>query len=91
MRSRARPSARYGSMGSDGGAAGSRITSYNVCYTKLLRGAVIFGITLSTLHQSGLGALFLLAPAKIHPLWYSHFIPVLFFVSSIFAGLSMVV
>ncbi len=58
---------------------------------KMTIGAVIFGITLSTLHQSGLGALFLLAPAKIHPLWYSHYIPVLFFVSSIFAGLSMVI
>lgn len=58
---------------------------------KMTTGAVIFGITLSTLHQSGLGALFLLAPAKIHPLWYSHYIPVLFFVSSIFAGLSMVI
>ena len=54
-------------------------------------GAVIFGITLSTLHQSGLGALFLMASDKIHPLWYSEFIPVLFFISSIFAGLSMVI
>ncbi len=54
-------------------------------------GAVIFGITLSTLHQSGLGALFLMAQDKIHPLWYSEFIPILFFVSSIFAGLSMVI
>jgi Ni/Fe-hydrogenase subunit HybB-like protein len=53
--------------------------------------AVIFGITLSTLHQSGLGALFLMAKSKIHPLWYSEFIPVLFFVSSIFAGVSMVI
>ncbi len=53
--------------------------------------SVIFGITLSTLHQSGLGALFLMAKSKIHPLWYSEFIPVLFFVSSIFAGLSMVI
>lgn len=53
--------------------------------------AVIFGITLSTLHQSGLGALFLMAKEKIHPLWYSEFIPILFFVSSIFAGLSMVI
>ncbi len=53
--------------------------------------AVIFGITLSTLHQSGLGALYLMAKDKIHPLWYSEFIPVLFFVSSIFAGLSMVI
>jgi Ni/Fe-hydrogenase subunit HybB-like protein len=54
-------------------------------------GAVIFGITLSTLHQSGLGALFLMAKEKIHPLWYSEFIPLLFLVSSVFAGLSMVI
>jgi Ni/Fe-hydrogenase subunit HybB-like protein len=54
-------------------------------------GAVVFGIALSTLHQSGLGALFMMAKDKIHPLWYTEFIPVLFFVSSIFAGLSMVI
>jgi Ni/Fe-hydrogenase subunit HybB-like protein len=53
--------------------------------------AVIFGITLSTLHQSGLGALFLMAKEKIHPLWYSEFIPLMFLVSSVFAGLSMVI
>jgi len=53
--------------------------------------AVIFGITLSMLHQSGLGALYLMAREKIHPLWYSEFIPVMFFVSSIFAGLSMII
>ena len=53
--------------------------------------AVIFGITLSTLHQSGLGALYLMAKEKIHPLWYSGFIPILFLVSSVFAGLSMVI
>ena len=53
--------------------------------------AVIFGITLSTLHQSGLGALFLLAKSKIHPLWYTEFIPVLFFASSVYAGLAMII
>lgn len=53
--------------------------------------AVIFGITLSTLHQSGLGALYLMAKEKIHPLWYSEFIPIMFLVSSVFAGLSMVI
>ena len=58
---------------------------------RLTIGAVVFGITLSTLHQSGLGALFLMAKGKIHPLWYSEFIPTLFFISSIFAGLSMVI
>jgi len=57
----------------------------------LTLGAVIFGITLSTLHQSGLGALFLMAKPKIHPLWYSEFIPILFLASSIPAGLSMVI
>jgi Ni/Fe-hydrogenase subunit HybB-like protein len=57
----------------------------------LTLGAVIIGITLSCLHQSGLGALFLMAKSKIHPLWYSEFIPILFLVSSIFAGLSMII
>jgi Ni/Fe-hydrogenase subunit HybB-like protein len=54
-------------------------------------GAVILGITLSTLHQSGLGALFLMSKWKIHPLWYTEFIPHLFFISSIFAGLSLLI
>jgi len=51
----------------------------------------IFGVVLSTMHQSSLGALFLIAPAKMHPLWYSPYIPLFFFVSSIAAGLSMVI
>ncbi|OFW09260.1 MAG: hypothetical protein A3H96_05625 [Acidobacteria bacterium RIFCSPLOWO2_02_FULL_67_36] len=59
--------------------------------SSLTVGAVVLGITLSTLHQSALGALFLVAENKIHPLWYSELIPVLFFVSSIFAGLAMVI
>ncbi len=54
-------------------------------------GATIFGIILSTLHQSALGALFLIAPAKLHPLWYTPYVPLLFFVSSIYAGLSMII
>jgi Ni/Fe-hydrogenase subunit HybB-like protein len=57
----------------------------------LTLGATIFGVILSTLHQSALGALFLLAPGKLHPLWYSPYLPVLFFVSAIFCGLSVVV
>jgi len=49
------------------------------------------GVILSTLHQSSLGAMFLIAPSKVHPLWYSPYLPVFFFVSSIVAGLSMVI
>lgn len=57
----------------------------------LTLGTVILGVTLSMLHQSGLGALFLMAKPKVHPLWWSEFIPVLFFVSSIYAGLAMII
>jgi Ni/Fe-hydrogenase subunit HybB-like protein len=52
---------------------------------------VILGFTISMLHQSGLGAMFLMAKPKIHPLWYSDYLPLLFFVSSIFAGLAMII
>ena len=52
---------------------------------------VILGIILSTLHQSSLGALFLIAPSKLHPLWHSGYIAVYFFISSIFAGMAMVI
>jgi len=51
----------------------------------------ILGVCLSTMHQSSLGALFLIAPGKLHPLWYSPFIPVFFFISSMVAGPSMVI
>jgi len=51
---------------------------------------VIVGIVLSTLHQSSLGSLFLIAPYRVHPLWYSPMIWVLFFVSAIGLGLMTV-
>ena len=51
----------------------------------------IFGLVLSTLHQSTLGAMFAITPTKLHPLWYTPYIPVQFFVSAVAAGLSMVI
>ncbi len=57
----------------------------------LTLGAVILGVTISALHQAGLGALYLMAKSKIHPLWYSEFLPLLFLVSSVFAGLALVI
>jgi len=50
----------------------------------------IFGVVLSTLHQSSLGALYIIAPSKLHPLWYTAYLPTQFFVSSVAAGMSMV-
>jgi Ni/Fe-hydrogenase subunit HybB-like protein len=58
---------------------------------KLTMVLTILGVILSTMHQSSLGALFLIAPSKLHPLWYSPFLPVYFFITSIIAGLSMVI
>ena len=58
---------------------------------KMTLALTIFGVILSTMHQSSLGALYLIAPSKLHPLWYSSYLPVFFFVSSIAAGLSMVI
>jgi Ni/Fe-hydrogenase subunit HybB-like protein len=54
-------------------------------------GMTIAGIILSTLHQSALGAMFLLAPGKLHPLWYSPYIPIFFLTSSVYAALVMVI
>ena len=58
---------------------------------KLTVGLTVAAVVLSTLHQASLGGLFLMAPHRIHPLWYSPFIPIFFFISAITAGLSMVI
>ncbi len=52
---------------------------------------VILGITLSTMHHSSLGSLFLASPTRLHPLWYSLWIPPEFFISAMGAGLSVIV
>lgn len=52
---------------------------------------VIAGVTLSTLHQSSLGTLFVVMSSRLHPLWYSLFMPVFFLISSLAAGLAMVI
>ena len=52
---------------------------------------VIAGVILSTLHQSSLGSLYLIVPGKLHALWYTPLLPVLFFVSAVGVGLAMVI
>jgi formate dehydrogenase iron-sulfur subunit len=51
----------------------------------------IAAVTLSTMHQSSLGSLFLLMPDKLDPLWWSPFLPLVFFLSSIASGVGLVV
>ena len=57
---------------------------------KIMVPVVIFGVLLSILHQSSLGALYLLVPAKMSPLWYTTSLPMLFLVSALMMGFSMV-
>ena len=57
---------------------------------KLTIPLVIAGIMLSCLHQSSLGSLFLLQPYRVHPLWYSPIMWVLYLNSAIGLGLMMV-
>src|SRR5689334_14454347 len=49
------------------------------------------GFLLSTLHQSSLGSLYLILPSKLHPLWYSPLLPVLFWLSALSVGLAMII
>jgi formate dehydrogenase iron-sulfur subunit len=51
----------------------------------------IAAVTLSTMHQSSLGSLFLLMPDKLAPQWWSPVMPISFFLSSIAAGVSLVI
>ncbi len=52
---------------------------------------VVLGIIVSTLHQSWLGSLFLILPHRVHPLWYSPIIYVLYFLSAVGLGCSMII
>ena len=52
---------------------------------------MIFGVLLSTLHQSSFGSLYLIVPNRLHALWYTPLLPVLFFISCIASGISMVI
>jgi Ni/Fe-hydrogenase subunit HybB-like protein len=57
---------------------------------KIMMPIALFGTLLSTLHQSSLGAVYLIVPDKLHPLWYSPTLPFSFLVSAVMMGLSMV-
>ncbi|MDH4206272.1 MAG: polysulfide reductase NrfD, partial [Desulfobacteraceae bacterium] len=58
---------------------------------KLTLALTFLGIILAVLHNLSLGALFLIVPPKLHPLWYSSYLPGSFFISSMVAGMSMVI
>ncbi len=52
---------------------------------------IIAGVVLSCLHQSSLGNLMVIAPYKMHPLWYTPMSPLLFLLSAMAVGFPMVI
>jgi Ni/Fe-hydrogenase subunit HybB-like protein len=52
---------------------------------------VLLGITLSSLHHTSLGSLFLAMPTRLHPLWFTPWLPWLFILSAVGSGVFLVV
>jgi Ni/Fe-hydrogenase subunit HybB-like protein len=58
---------------------------------KALVWIIALGLLLPTMHQSSLGTVMLLAGWKLHPLWNTGFIPLLFLISVVGMGYAIVV
>jgi Ni/Fe-hydrogenase subunit HybB-like protein len=67
------------------------LKKFRAFFQSLAVWATVFGVIIAGGHQSALGALFLVAPYKLHPLWYSELLPLYFLLSAIVAGLAMVI
>ena len=52
---------------------------------------VVLGVAISCLHQSSLGHVMVLAPTKLHPLWWTPILSLLFLTSAITAGFPTVI
>ena len=57
---------------------------------KVLFVFVILGVVLSCLHQSSLGSLMIIAGTKLHPLWQTPMLPLLYLVSAISVGFPVI-
>jgi Ni/Fe-hydrogenase subunit HybB-like protein len=73
-------------------AIGERLLSFaDRNLKKVIFAFIISGVVLSCLHQSSLGTLMVIAPTKMHPLWYTPILPLLFLLSAIAVGFPMVI
>jgi Ni/Fe-hydrogenase subunit HybB-like protein len=52
---------------------------------------IVLGITLPTMHQSSLGSMLLIASTKLHPLWHTVFLPLLFLINCIYIGYAIAI
>jgi Ni/Fe-hydrogenase subunit HybB-like protein len=59
-------------------------------FKKAMPVLLVIGITLPTLHQASLGALYYMMVGKLDPLWWSMLLPLFFLLSSFFVGPGMI-
>ncbi len=59
--------------------------------SKLISVFIILGVVLSCMHQSSLGTLMAIATTKLHPLWHTPVLPLLFLLSAFVVGFAMVI
>ena len=67
------------------------LKKFRAVLLKIMLPLTILSVVFSSMHQSALGSLFIMAPGKLHPLWYTPWIFIFFFISAIMAGISMVI
>jgi Ni/Fe-hydrogenase subunit HybB-like protein len=60
-------------------------------FEKIMPAFLVAGVALSTFHQSSLGNLMVIAPYKLHPLWWTPISPILFLWSAMMVGFPMVI
>lgn len=59
--------------------------------SKIMFVFIILGVVLSCMHQSSLGTLMAIASTKLHPLWHTPILPLLFILSAFVVGFAMVI
>lgn len=67
------------------------LTAFHRTLGRVMALFIIAGVLLSCLHQSSLGALMVIVPYKMNPLWHTPILPLLFLMSAIAVGFPMVV
>ena len=66
-------------------------TVVNRTASRVMAVLIVLGVGISCLHQSSLGHVMVLAPSKLHPLWWSPILALLFLLSAITAGFPTVI
>ena len=67
------------------------LTILDKTLSKLISVFIILGVVLSCMHQSSLGTLMAIATTKLHPLWHTPILPLLFLLSAFVVGFAMVI